>query len=158
MPGVPDVYQGTEREYRALVDPDNRAPARFDLKLLNSGEGSVPLDPSDEKLALTVAALRLRRAHPQWFGGESTYDPLPARGAAAAHCVAFARSGEAVAAVTRLSLRLAETGGWRDTELPLPEGRWIDLLAPGREFTGHARVEELFDRLPVSLLVRAPVG
>ncbi len=29
MPGVPDVYQGTEREYRALVDPDNRRPARF---------------------------------------------------------------------------------------------------------------------------------
>lgn len=72
--------------------------------------------------------------------------------------MAFARSGEAVAAVTRLSLRLAETGGWRDTELPLPEGRWVDLLAPGREFTGHARVEDLFDRLPVALLVRAPVG
>ncbi|MFF1588836.1 malto-oligosyltrehalose synthase [Streptomyces sp. NPDC058286] len=161
MPGVPDVYQGTEREYRALVDPDNRAPARFDLDLLerlDSDEGSVPGNLSDEKLALTVAALRLRRAHPEWFGGGSTYEPVTARGVGAAHCVAFARSGEVVAAATRLSLRLAEAGGWRDTELSLPEGQWVDLLAPGNEFTGHARVAKLFDRHPIALLVRAPVN
>ena len=29
MPGVPDLYQGTEREYVALVDPDNRAPVPY---------------------------------------------------------------------------------------------------------------------------------
>ncbi|MCZ9339099.1 hypothetical protein NGM37_15075, partial [Streptomyces sp. TRM76130] len=29
MPGVPDLYQGTEGEYRALVDPDNRRPVAF---------------------------------------------------------------------------------------------------------------------------------
>ncbi|MFV2121817.1 malto-oligosyltrehalose synthase, partial [Streptomyces sp. Act-28] len=28
MPGVPDLYQGTEAVYEALVDPDNRAPFR----------------------------------------------------------------------------------------------------------------------------------
>src|SRR5690606_7757951 len=28
MPGVPDLYQGTEHEYRALVDPDNRRTVR----------------------------------------------------------------------------------------------------------------------------------
>lgn len=71
--------------------------------------------------------------------------------------MAFARSGEVVAAATRLSLRLTEAGGWRDTELSLPEGQWVDLLAPGNEFTGHARVEKLFDRHPVALLVRASV-
>ena len=68
--------------------------------------------------------------------------------------MAFARSGEVVTAVTRLSLRLAEAGGWRDTALPLPPGRWSDVLSPEREFTGHARVEELFERLPVVLLER----
>lgn len=56
--------------------------------------------------------------------------------------------------MTRLSLRLEEAGGWRDTVLALPAGRWADLLAPGREFTGHARVEELFGPLPVVLLER----
>ncbi|CAM5552653.1 Malto-oligosyltrehalose synthase OS=Streptomyces tendae OX=1932 GN=treY PE=4 SV=1 [Streptomyces tendae] len=66
--------------------------------------------------------------------------------------MAFVRSGRALTAVTRLSLRLAEAGGWRGTTLPLPPGRWADTLAPGREFTGHARVEDLFADTPVALL------
>ncbi|MEV2197770.1 malto-oligosyltrehalose synthase [Streptomyces phaeochromogenes] len=146
MPGVPDLYQGTEVEYRALVDPDNRRPADFP-----------PVDQdglSAEKAALTGGALRLRGRRPAVFGESATYTPLPAEGPGAAHCVAFVRSGEVVTAVTRLSLRLEEAGGWRDTVLALPAGRWADVLAPGREFTGHARVEELFGPLPVVLLER----
>ncbi|MEV0634301.1 malto-oligosyltrehalose synthase [Streptomyces sp. NPDC050619] len=142
MPGVPDVYQGTEGEYLALVDPDNRRPVRFP-----------PEDPGD-KGAVTRAALLLRARRPDVFGDSATYAPLPAEGPAAAHCVAFVRSSEVLTAVTRLSLRLAEAGGWRDTLLPLPPGRWADALAPEREFGGHARVAELFERLPVALLVR----
>ncbi|MDH6625575.1 (1-_4)-alpha-D-glucan 1-alpha-D-glucosylmutase [Streptomyces sp. LBL] len=142
MPGVPDVYQGTEGEYRALVDPDNRRPVRFP-----------PEDPGD-KGAVTRAALRLRARRPAAFGDAATYTPLAAEGPAAGHCMAFVRSGEALTAVTRLSLRLAEAGGWRDTLLPLPPGRWADTLDPGREFAGHPRVAELFDRLPVALLER----
>ncbi|SES46564.1 maltooligosyl trehalose synthase [Streptomyces sp. yr375] len=146
MPGVPDVYQGTESEYRALVDPDNRRPVRFP-----------PEDPG-VKGAVTAAALRLRRRRPDVFGDSATYEPLPAEGAAADHCLAFARSGRVVTAVTRLSLRLAEAGGWHETRLSLPPGRWADVLAPeqgpAREFTGHARVAELFERLPVALLER----
>jgi (1->4)-alpha-D-glucan 1-alpha-D-glucosylmutase len=142
MPGVPDVYQGTEAEYRALVDPDNRRPVRFP-----------PEDPG-AKGALTRAALRLRARRPEAFGDAATYAPLTAEGPAAAHCAAFTRSGEVVTAVTRLSLRLAQAGGWRDTVLPLPPGRWADALSAEREFTGHARVAELFERLPVALLER----
>ncbi|WP_405626850.1 malto-oligosyltrehalose synthase [Streptomyces sp. NBC_00016] len=143
MPGVPDVYQGTESEYLALVDPDNRRPVRFP-----------PEDPG-AKGTVTAAALRLRRRRPEVFGDAAGYEPLPAEGAAAAHCLAFARSGRVVTAVTRLSLRLAEAGGWRGTRLALPPGTWVDVLAPEREFTGHARVAELFERLPVALLERA---
>ncbi|MFD9433144.1 malto-oligosyltrehalose synthase [Streptomyces sp. NPDC060002] len=143
MPGVPDVYQGTESEYRALVDPDNRRPVRFP-----------PEDPG-VKGTLTAAALRLRRRRPEVFGDSASYEPLPAEGAAAAHCLAFARSGRVVTAVTRLSLRLAQAGGWRGTRLALPPGTWVDVLAPEREFTGHARVAELFEQVPVALLERA---
>ncbi|OXY91549.1 malto-oligosyltrehalose synthase [Streptomyces diastatochromogenes] len=142
MPGVPDLYQGTEGEYRALVDPDNRRPVSF------------PPAAPGEKNALTAAALRLRARRPDAFGPSATYAPLTADGPAAEHCVAFARSGAVITAVTRLSLRLAESGGWRETRLDLPPGRWADVLAPGREFTGHARVADLFDRLPVALLER----
>ncbi|MYW19081.1 malto-oligosyltrehalose synthase [Streptomyces sp. SID2955] len=142
MPGVPDVYQGTEGEYRALVDPDNRRPVAF------------PPEVPGEKDAVTAAALRLRARRPAAFGASASYDALTAEGPAAEHCLAFTRSGEVVTAVTRLSLRLAEAGGWRDTRLPLPPGRWADVLTGGREFTGHARVADLFDRLPVVLLER----
>ncbi|MEI7032692.1 malto-oligosyltrehalose synthase [Streptomyces pratensis] len=146
MPGVPDLYQGSENTYAALVDPDNRRPFRR------------PEAP-DEKHALTAAALGLRRELPEAFGESGTYAPLAARGPAASHLLAFCRSGEAVTAVTRLSLRLAEGGGWRDTVVELPaEGPWQDVLshAPVREFPGGAvAAGELFAQRPVALLRRA---
>ncbi|MDQ0810510.1 (1-_4)-alpha-D-glucan 1-alpha-D-glucosylmutase [Streptomyces sp. B3I7] len=142
MPGVPDVYQGTEGEYRALVDPDNRAPF-------------APQEGASAKEAVTAAALRLRARRPELFGAAATYAPLWAEGPGAAHCLAFTRSGRVLTAVTRLSLRLAEAGGWRETVLPLPPGRWSDLFAPERRFEGRVRVAELFSPLPVALLERA---
>ncbi|MFE0178096.1 malto-oligosyltrehalose synthase [Streptomyces sp. NPDC059002] len=155
MPGVPDLYQGTEGEYRALVDPDNRRPVRFQPHVLERLDTRPERwDLSEEKLALTAAALRLRGRRPELFGGTATYEPLTAEGPGAAHCVAYARSGEVVVAVTRLSLRLAEAGGWRGTDLALPAGRWADVLAPEREFEGHTRVAELFADSPVVLLTR----
>ncbi|MGW0315282.1 malto-oligosyltrehalose synthase [Streptomyces flavidovirens] len=148
MPGVPDLYQGTEREFRALVDPDNRRPVDFTPPAADDGGLSA------EKYAVTVAALGLRRTRPEAFGESGTYTPLTAVGPAADHCVAFCRSGETVTAVTRLSLRLAEAGGWRDTELVLPEGRWGDVLTRGRAFAGPVRMADLFTERPVALLSR----
>ncbi|MGW5097418.1 malto-oligosyltrehalose synthase [Streptomyces nodosus] len=141
MPGVPDVYQGTEGEYRALVDPDNRGPF-------------APQEAASDKAALTGAALRLRRRRPELFGASADYTPLMAEGPAAAHCLAFVRSGRVLTAVTRLSLRLAEAGGWHETSLVLPGGRWTDVLAPEREFEGRIRLADLLTRLPVALLER----
>ncbi|MFC4608520.1 malto-oligosyltrehalose synthase [Streptomyces maoxianensis] len=145
MPGVPDLYQGTERQYLALVDPDNRGPFHHH-------------GPSDEKTAITRAALRVRRDRPEVFGESGTYTPLTTSGPAAGHCVAFCRTDEVVTAVTRLSLRLTEAGGWAGTELTLPEGRWTDLLAPERQFGGGpVLVADLFADRPVALLSRTTV-
>ncbi len=155
MPGVPDLYQGTEGDYRALVDPDNRAPARGDAALpmpLPTGDPSPDL--SAQKAALTATALRLRARRRAAFGDTATYEPVEAHGPAAVHCLAFLRSHAVLTAVTRLSLRLAEAGGWRDTELPLPAGRWRDLLTTGREFTGTVPLADLFATAPVALLER----
>ncbi|MGW3155813.1 malto-oligosyltrehalose synthase [Streptomyces sp. NPDC001089] len=159
MPGVPDVYQGTEDEYLALVDPDNREPfapprpspprSSAPGTAESAGTAGIP-----EKAALTTAALRLRARRPDVFGSTATYAPLAAEGPGAAHCVAFVRSGEVLSAVTRLSSRLTDGGGWRDTCLALPAGRWTDLLVPGRRFTGRVRVADLFERSPVALLER----
>ncbi|MCY0950230.1 malto-oligosyltrehalose synthase [Streptomyces sp. H27-S2] len=156
MPGVPEVYQGAETEYRALVDPDNRRPARFPREALaRLDAGAAPRGPAEEKLALTAAVLRLRRARPALFAG---YTPLTARGPAAEHCLAFARSPGLVAVTTRLAYRLAGAGGWRDTVLPLPPGRWVPLAEPdgahGTPYAGKAPLGELLAAWPVALLLR----
>ncbi|MFE9631494.1 malto-oligosyltrehalose synthase [Streptomyces sp. NPDC006463] len=172
MPGVPEVYQGAETEYRALVDPDNRRPVRFPREALaRLDAGSAPQGPAEEKLALTAALLRLRRARPGLFTG---YAPLWARGAAAEHCLAFARPPGLVAVTTRLSHRLAESGGWRGTALPLPPGRWTPLpgLPGGRRdadgstsenssgnssglaYEGEADLADLLALSPVGVLLR----
>ncbi|MCO8307397.1 alpha-amylase family glycosyl hydrolase [Streptomyces sp. RKCA744] len=151
MPGVPDLYMGTEHLWTALVDPDNRRPPEPGAERQAQGLAA-------EKPLLTRAALRLRRERPEWFGPGSGYAPLTAEGPTAAHCTAFVRTGAggrdgAITVVTRLSRRLAEAGGWGATRLPLPPGRWRDLLT-GRTAEGSAALAELLSRLPVALLVR----
>ncbi|MFF2195913.1 malto-oligosyltrehalose synthase [Streptomyces sp. NPDC058157] len=155
MPGVPEVYQGSESEFRALVDPDNRRPAEFPgeaLAALDAGAAAVTL--AEEKLALTATLLRLRRSRPALFRG---YAPLTARGPAADHCLAYSRPGGLVAVATRLSHRLAESGGWRGTTLPLPPGRWLPARGadPSAPWEGEADLARLLAAGPVAALVRA---
>ncbi|MFE3559798.1 malto-oligosyltrehalose synthase [Streptomyces sp. NPDC059193] len=153
MPGVPEVYQGSETEYRALVDPDNRRPARFPreaLARLDAGAG--PAGLAEEKLALTAAVLRLRRDRPELFSG---YAPLAARGPAADHCLAFTRSPGLVVVATRFAHRLAGAGGWRDTVLVLPPGRWAGL-PDGTEHEAETPLAALLPHSPTRLLLRTP--
>ncbi|QTI48609.1 malto-oligosyltrehalose synthase [Streptomyces nojiriensis] len=158
MPGVPEVYQGAETEYRALVDPDNRRPARFPRRALaRLDTGAAPGDPAEEKLGLTATLLRLRRDRPELFRG---YAPVLARGPAAGHLLAFTRAPGLLVAATRLSHRLAASGGWRDTRLHLPPGTWTRLapFSPGADSTashsGPAEVAALLDGHPVGVWLR----
>ncbi len=151
MPGVPEVYQGAETEYRALVDPDNRRPARFPREALARLDAGAAADgPAEEKLALTAAVLRLRRDRPDLFTG---YAPVAARGPAADHCLAFSRSPGLVVVATRLAHRLALAGGWRGTVLPLPPGRWTPLPG-GSPYEGEADLPLLLAASPALVLLR----
>ena len=156
MPGVPDVYQGTEFWDHSLVDPDNRRPVDFDARhkaLARLGEGTVPaIDESAQAKMLVVArALRLRRDRPDLFTG---YEAVNAEGPASAHVFGFDRGG-AITLVTRLPLRLQRDGGWRDTAVVLPTGRYQDMLT-GLVFssTGALPVGDVFAGLPVALLIK----
>jgi (1->4)-alpha-D-glucan 1-alpha-D-glucosylmutase len=155
MPGVPDIYQGCELAGLALVDPDNRRPADFTqarelLAAQHAGRSASSLDA--EKLLITGAALRLRRAHPDWFA--AGYQPLAAEGPAAGHAVAFAR-GQAITVATRWPAGLRRRGGWAGTVLPLPAGPYQDLLS-GAPHTGpRPLLASLTERHPVALLIPA---
>ncbi|MBC9713038.1 malto-oligosyltrehalose synthase [Streptomyces sp. TRM66268-LWL] len=158
MPGVPDLYQGSEHHHLVLVDPDNRRPVEFResrLERLAAGRERWGLD--EKKLFVTTTALRLRRELVECFGEFGSYVPLEAEGPAADHCVAFARTGPAgtvVTVATRLSLRLARAGGWRDTVLMLPPGRYVEELASGeRVHEGCVRLKDVTGTWGVALLV-----
>ncbi|WP_343908580.1 malto-oligosyltrehalose synthase [Nocardioides aquiterrae] len=144
-PGVPDVYQGSELWETSLVDPDNRRPVDFDHRaaVLAGEEG----DDAVDKLHVTTTALRLRRDRPELF---TAYAPVVASGPAAGHVLAFDRGG-AITVVTRLPIGLAAAGGWGDTALELPPGRWHDVLTGA---TTDGRLADLLATHPVALLVR----
>jgi (1->4)-alpha-D-glucan 1-alpha-D-glucosylmutase len=154
MPGVADLYQGCELAGLALVDPDNRRLVDYPrrralLDTLDSGEPAADLDA--EKLLVTSRVLRLRREHPDWFAGG--YAPLAAAGPAASHAVAFSRGGRAITVVTRLPAGLRRRGGWGDTTLQVPEGRWRDVLTGATHPGPYLPLSELTERLAVALLV-----
>lgn len=157
MPGVPDVYQGSDLWEQSLVDPDNRRPVDLDLRaeVLPALLGGVTppfvgglSDSGAVKLRLVATALRLRRDEAHRFTG---YAPVGATGPAADHVLAHDRGG-VVTVVTRLPVGLERRGGWGDTELDLPPGRWFDRMA-ARDVTG-TRVADLLATYPVALLTR----
>ncbi len=146
VPGIPDVYQGTELWEDSLVDPDNRRPVDYAERLTELDRLAHP------KMRVVNAALHARRDRPDTFlrGG---YQPMLATGSSAEHIVAFRRGDDVLVAVSRWTVRLREQG-WADTVLALPAGTWTDRLT-GARLAGPVRADELFGVLPVALLEKA---
>jgi (1->4)-alpha-D-glucan 1-alpha-D-glucosylmutase len=145
VPGVPDVYQGTELFEDSLVDPDNRRPVDYPARRDALSAMTHP------KMRVVAAALRLRRDRPSSFT-DGAYTPVLAEGPASDHLVAFIRGDDVLSAVSRHTVRLSESG-WGDTAVTLPAGTWTDRISGGR-FSGRVLAVELFADLPVALLVR----
>jgi (1->4)-alpha-D-glucan 1-alpha-D-glucosylmutase len=165
MAGVPDVYQGSESEFWALTDPDNRRAVDFaQLRRLLDEADAAPSAAAlagtpAAKVLVTSRALRLRRERPEWFAAEAEQTPLFPIGPAAQHAVAFLRGEHAVTVGTRLPVGLERAGGWHDTVLSLPPGHWRCRIS-GREFPVDGDsglgvpLAQLLADLPVALLVR----
>ena len=105
-PGIPDVYQGDELPFLALVDPDNRRPVDWELRRRLLASGDVP-----PKLDLIGTALEVRARRPAAFAG--SYEPIEA----GEDVCAFTRSGDVLVAVAiRGALeRFGQPAGeWRD--------------------------------------------
>ena len=109
-PGVPDLYQGDELEFLALVDPDNRRPVDWDLRRR-------ALAHPPPKLRAILAALELRSRRPNAFSG--SYEPLEAGD----DVCAFERGGRVrVAVPVRPHAAKPSFPGWRDLLPDLPVG------------------------------------
>ncbi|MCQ1999419.1 malto-oligosyltrehalose synthase [Arthrobacter zhaoxinii] len=156
MPGVPDVYQGTEFWDRSLVDPDNRREVDFARRrevaasFADAGAPAVDEDAA-AKLLVTTRALQLKHGRPELFTG---YVPVAVEGSAAEHLFGFDRGG-AVTLVTRLPLGLERDGGWQDTAVVLAPGTYRDVVTgKTHDSSGRVAAADLFGTYPVALLVR----
>ncbi len=157
-PGVPDLYQGNELWDHSLVDPDNRRAVDFELRrrLLAEMAGLDArgvLARADEglpKLWVTHRALALRARRPEWFGPGAGYAPLTVQGVHAGRILAFARQGRVATVVPCRCF--PPPGGWRDTTVMLPAGRFLPRLQDGPAVEGAVAVAELFAEFPVALL------
>ncbi|MFW5969000.1 MAG: malto-oligosyltrehalose synthase [Halofilum sp. (in: g-proteobacteria)] len=166
VPGVPDLYQGSEGWQLALVDPDNRRPVDFErldsgLAAVQSLERAAAAERRERLLALADGdpeglakqflvrrVLRTRAAVDPVFR-EGRYEPLDTAGEHAHRVFAFARvssEGVAVVAVPRLAGGLSDGGrsalgaeAWGDTRVCVPE-----------ELQPSSGLADAFTGLPVS--------
>ena len=174
VPGVPDLYQGTDRWDFSLVDPDNRRPVDYQLRqafLSDAYRSDTPVghyawQDGAIKQALIARVLGFRTAHGKLFA-EGRYVPLEVTGPAGEHVLAFGRQlGEEriVVAVTRLSAALlgeerhplVPVAKWAGTRISLPRG-WgqrgaVDILSQQKHRSTPSQVGELLRTLPVALL------
>ncbi len=176
LPGVPDIYQGCAEVNLALVDPDNRRPVDFSsatgrLAHLDTVGLATDASLSDRKLFATARLLRFRRSNPR-LQEAMTYTPLETT---SEHALGFVRAtpvpnlagfklgreNRLATVVTRAPARLYGPVGdaldpssaWGDATVRLPDGEWTDLLTDRPVTGGDVRCADLFDRLPVAVLV-----
>ena len=127
-PGVPDLYQGDELTFSALVDPDNRRPVDWgwrEAMLARLMGGGRPV-PETRKLFLILRLLTLRSRRPEPFA-TGAYEPVEA----GERVCAFTRGGEVLVAV-------GVREGADEGVIAAPEGQWRDVLR-GDERSFRAR-------------------
>ena len=143
-PGIPDMYEGDELAFRALVDPDNRRPVDFDWRqaMLRRLMGGAEPNAETRKLFVTMRLLGLRARRPDPFSG--TYEPVDAGPATCA----FVRGGDVLVAVTVRSGPIEGT-------LEAPRGQWRDVLrGEERSFDSRTPVRDIVGDVGIAVLER----
>ncbi len=178
VPGVPDLYQGTDFWDFSLVDPDNRRPVDFAARAKMTDRSPVELAPSWRdgriKQALIRRTLALRQRAPHLFA-KGTYLPLSVEGPRSSSIVAFARqAGDDWLLVAIPRLVASSISGeavlgfrpdaWPETSIELPEAMPREQLhnaLSGRTMnlpTGKITLDRLFEAAPIALLITPLAG
>ena len=165
-PGIPDIYQGSERSDFSLVDPDNRM-------LLDTASLRVPRKPRaerahfmDYKQWLVATVLNLRNEKPP-SPLDGPYTALETSGGER-RALAFLRGTPeafAITVVPRLTFGLTDrdtlsvkADSLQNAFVTIPDeisGRSVRSVLDGRTFTlaGEISLQQAFADEPVSLLV-----
>ena len=183
LPGVPDLYQGSELWDFSLVDPDNRKSVDYEKRksMLHQLQGRSSACPDETqaqlleltqnmndgriKLYLTWKTLRVRNENPGLFD-KGKYVRLEVSGSRKEHIVAFARQHHkqaAIVVVPRMCARLMSTEDgllvkpslWEDTRVIVSDVHGIRSMRD--VFTGETlTLDESNSILISSLLARFP--
>jgi len=184
VPGVPDIYQGTERWDFSLVDPDNRrtpdvAERAAFLEGISPEEAPHPgfvetlchaWRTGEIKHYIVARTLRYRQAHPDLFA-LGAYEPLEVIGAHADRVVAFRRifgEEQAIVVVPRfLAAPLSRSDSsirpdpafWGDTSVRIPAHPPLHLSNVFDGSTPEEAVDGESVTLPVGqILAHTPVA
>lgn len=173
VPGVPDLYQGSELWNFSLVDPDNRQKIDFEARrellkeIVESNSASELIkkalkhpETGQIKQYITQCLLKLRHAMPELFL-EGEYLPIKPEGELANHLFAFQRkfqNKELVFAAARFFIEL-NGKNWKGTYLPVSHNDTYKELFTKKIVTakkvesGYAiSMEDLFNPLTVAVL------
>jgi (1->4)-alpha-D-glucan 1-alpha-D-glucosylmutase len=178
-PGVPDLYQGDELWFAALVDPDNRRPVDWAERgrVLSDAERTSrsadrcaqlrswrdAMQAGELKMFITREVLAFRHAHSTLVSAGG-FEQLDAEGEYADRLFAFRRAlRDRDQAVVLVGRRTAAIGNppvgdtWRDTRVDLGSGvgAWRCLIHGTRIAVadGQIRIGDAFSVLPVAVLV-----
>ncbi|CAG1769655.1 partial (1-_4)-alpha-D-glucan 1-alpha-D-glucosylmutase, partial [uncultured bacterium] len=148
-PGIPDFYQGTEFWDFSLVDPDNRRPVDYNIRIkmleeLKRNDEEMPLsefakeltinkDNGKIKLYLMYKTLNYRKANREIFE-RGEYSPLEAMGEKATNVCSFVRkfgNSTVLVVAPRFITRLIQ----QPENLPFGKEVWKDsvIIVPHEE-------------------------
>lgn len=180
-PGVPDIYQGTEFWDLSLVDPDNRRPVDYDLRLKylqemrQAEQQNIPqlhnqlLTKTEDariKLYLMYKGLSVRNNMQELFKF-GNYIPLTVKGKKQEHVFAFARNYQqqwCIVVVPLLLANLVQKGTpplgkhiWADTAIVLPDNApqtWKGVFRKDESLKLEKTIPlaTILDTFPVALL------
>jgi (1->4)-alpha-D-glucan 1-alpha-D-glucosylmutase len=171
LPGIPDLYQGTEAFTYTLVDPDNRREPDWEhnrhlvdiARSANCADLWARDDTEAVKACMILRLLHARRRLAAAFGPDSSYTPLAVTPSAVAPSagdtgvIAYARGdtdGPRIAVIARRRPTVPVNG---ELTIALPPGTWRDVLDPTRTMAAEAaggNVAWWLEHFPVAVLER----
>lgn len=149
LPGVPDLYQGTELADFSLVDPDNRRPVDYAM-LQAVADGRYQGNIYRGKMDMLKTLLPLRRQYPHLFS-HGDYRPLAVTGPASAHILAFKRQHGDHCLKVAVALHCAQVTAGSQNLTP-PAAWWENTAIEGQAAAtlfAHGPVYVTVDEQPV---------
>jgi (1->4)-alpha-D-glucan 1-alpha-D-glucosylmutase len=162
LPGVPDLYQGSELWDFTLVDPDNRRPVDFGARERLLKEGG-DLASGAVKQTLIRRLLALRRQMPDLFA-LGDYAPIAVDAPLPVLAFMRRRGEETVLAAVALGVGRASLGTgrlipapqvWGDARLAFDVSGFASAFGDAKGIA-HPRLADLFRQSPVAVFARQP--